>query len=113
MYRKDDPSVFATILGAIVLSPVVILLSGALGAYMAFSEGYVAAALWRWFAVPEGLHAVAWPAFAGAFLMVGVVKNRYAQAQPEDARSKSEKTIALLIYYAAPWLALFSGWVIR
>ena len=93
----------AALLGSVIMVP--------LAALQAWSEGHALSILWAWHAVPLGLPALAWPAFAAFMLVVAVVRFK-APRQP-DTRDKHDQAFWFVVAWTWSWIMVAAAWVLR
>lgn len=73
-----------------------------------WSDGFVLAKLWLWYAVPLGARPVAWQPFAALMLAWAIV--RFKTKGQRDNRSAREKAMWFVASFVWPWAALVVGW---
>jgi len=85
-------------------------------AYFAFSNGFVLAKIWEWFAVPQGMRPLPWPLFAAFMISVGIVLKEFRQPTTtlsQGKKSRETRIGELIAVVSAPWLALLTAWIIK
>lgn len=88
-------------------SGVVILIALGFFFYSPYVEGWVLAHLWQWYAVPLGLRAIGWKAFAAADLAI-VLLRQYPQT---SKLTQSDYVSRLTLSFLLPWIVLLIGWL--
>lgn len=78
--------------------------------YSWWSDGYVLAHLWSWYAVPLGFKAVAWQPLGA--LCLGVTLP-FLRSRPKDKRTFFEQALNWAGLIAAPWVVLLVGWCFK
>lgn len=96
-----------------ILAPIVTLFIFGASFLGWFANGFVAAHLWAWFAVPLGMRQFGWTTFAAVFMAKSLFGAPKTTSDTDKEESGAAIASKLIIGLAWPWFVLLMGWWIK